>query len=130
MNEQFIKVRDYVLELGYNIASESEEDGIIIVENEEAGIINLVLLVADPILLFEQYLFDVPAESASIYKSLLQKNRDIIHGAFVLDETGNRVIFRDALQLENLDLNEVEGSFNSLKLLLGEYSEELIEFSK
>jgi hypothetical protein len=65
-----------------------------------------------------------------IFKSLLQKNRDIIHGAFVLEETGEKVIFRDTLQLENLDLNELEASLNSLGLLLSEYADKIIEFSK
>ncbi|MCK5703017.1 MAG: molecular chaperone Tir, partial [Cyclobacteriaceae bacterium] len=84
----------------------------------------------DPILVMEQFLFEIKNESNEIYKSLLTKNRDIIHGAFVLDETGKKVIFRDTLQLENLDLNELEGSINSLSLLLSEYSDELIRFSK
>ena len=61
---------------------------------------------------------------------LLKKNRDIIHGAFVLDESGKKVIFRDTLQILNLDRNELEGSLNSLSLLLSEYSNELIKFSK
>jgi hypothetical protein len=57
----------------------------------------------------------------------LKKNREIVHGAFVLDETGKRVLFRDTLQLENLDLNELEGTLNSLKLLIAEYSSELLD---
>ena len=57
-------------------------------------------------------------------------NRDIIHGAFVLDDDGDKVIFRDTLQIENLDLNEIEASLNSLSLLLSEYSEQIIKFSK
>jgi hypothetical protein len=60
----------------------------------------------------------------------LIKNRDIVHGAFVLDEEGKRVIFRDTLQVESLDLNELEGTLNSLSLLLSEYSDEIIKFSK
>lgn len=64
------------------------------------------------------------------FKSLLQKNRDIIHGAFVLDESGSKVIFRDTLQIENIDLNELEGTLNSLSLLLSEYSDHIIKFSK
>ena len=78
----------------------------------------------------EQYLFEIGNDSSDVFKKLLIKNRDIIHGAFVLDETGKKVIFRDTLQLENLDLNELEGSLNSLSLLMSEYSEELIAFSK
>ena len=65
----------------------------------------------------------------SIYKQLLQKNRDIIHGAFALNEK-DEVIFRDTLQIENLDLNEIEGSINSLTILLSEYSDKIVEFSK
>jgi len=78
----------------------------------------------------EQFIFNISNQSEKVFKSLLQKNRDIIHGAFVLDESGTRVIFRDTLQLENLDLNELEGSLNSLSLLMSEYSDKIIEFSK
>lgn len=130
MSEHFEKVRNYLLDLDFNIISQSEEDEIFWVEKEDAGINNLVIGCADPILIMEQYLFDVNHESPEMFKKLLIKNRDIIHGAFVLDENGKKVIFRDTLQLENLDLNELEGSINSLSLLLSEYSDQLIEFSK
>ena len=65
-----------------------------------------------------------------ISKQLLQKNRDMVHGAFVLDDSGEKVIFRDTLQIENLDLNEIEGSLTSLSLLLSEFAEKIITFSK
>ena len=58
------------------------------------------------------------------------KNRDIIHGAFALDESGNKVLFRNTHECENLDLNELEATLNSLALLLSEYADELIAFSK
>jgi hypothetical protein len=130
MNDYFAKVQGFLLDLDYNILSENEEDGVFWVDNEEAGIHNLVIGCLDPILVLEQFLFEVKEDSKEMYKQLLIKNRDIIHGAFVLDETGKKVIFRDTLQLENLDQNELEGSLNSLSLLLSEYSTELIEFSK
>lgn len=69
-------------------------------------------------------------KSQALFEELLKKNREIIHGAFVLDETGTKVLFRDTLQLENLDLNELEGTLNSLELLLSEYASQIIEFSK
>ena len=65
-----------------------------------------------------------------VYKELLIKNRDIVHGAFVLDENGEKVIFRDTLQTENLDQNELIATINSLSLLLSEYSTDMIRFSK
>jgi len=130
MNNYFDKVQGFLLDLDFNILQENEEDGVFWVDKEEAGIHNLVIGCLDPILVMEQFLFEIKNDSNDVYKKLLIKNRDIIHGAFVLDETGKKVIFRDTLQLENLDLNELEGSLNSLSLLMSEYSEELIEFSK
>ena len=130
MDSYFQKVKGYLLELDYVILHEDEEDGVIVTESEPNGIKNLVLGVADPLLIVEQFLVDLSDTSASTYQHLLQKNRDIVHGAFVLDETGKRLIFRDTLQLENLDLNEIEATFNSLALLLSEYSNELIELSE
>ncbi len=130
MDQYFSKVKAYLLDLDYVINSENEEENFLVVSNEEEGISNMVLICADPILIMEQFLFEVKNESLEMYKNLLQKNRDIIHGAFVLDEETNKVIFRDTLQLENLDANELEGSMNSLSLLLSEYADNIIEYSK
>lgn len=129
MDNHFEIVKHYLLDLDYNILHANEEDGVLWVENEESGIYNLVIGCADPILIMEQFLFEIAEPSAEVYRDLLMKNRDIIHGAFVLDESGKRVIFRDTLQLENLDQNELEGTLNSLALLLSEYMDELIKFS-
>lgn len=129
MDNYFDKVKSYLLELNLNILMEDETDGVFVVENEEDGIKNLVLGIADPLLIVEQFLVELDKPSADDYKHLLQKNRDIVHGAFVIDDSGSKVIFRDTLQLENLDLNEIEASFNSLSLLLNEYYDELITLS-
>ena len=130
MENHFDIIKNYLIELNYSITYENRTDGVLMVQKESDGIKNLILGVADHILIMEQYIFKINNASEGIFKQLLQKNRDIIHGAFVLDETGQKVIFRDTLQLENLDLNEFEGSINSLSLLLSEYSEQIIEFSK
>jgi hypothetical protein len=130
MDEHFQKVKDYLLELELDISHEDEEDGVFVINQEDAGIKNMIIGLADPILVMEQYIISISNESEEVYRSLLQKNRDIISGAFVLDETGTKVIFRDTLALENLDLNEVEESLNSLTVLLSEYSEQILKFSK
>ena len=126
----FNKVGEYLLDLGYTIVNQDSETEVYIVEKPSEGINNLFIGVASPILILEQYLFTMKGDSLDIFKNLLIKNRDIIHGAFVLDEDGKKVIFRDTLQVENLDLNELEGTLNSLSLLLHEYSDVLIKFSK
>jgi len=130
METSFRKVKSYLLELECNIIIENEDDGIFIINNEDMGITNLVIGCADPILIMEQFLFELKADNMEVFKNLLIKNRDIVHGALVLDESGSKVIFRDTLQIENLDLNELEGSINSLVLLLSEYSNEILKYSK
>ena len=129
MNSYFDKVKDYLLELDFNILQEDEADGLFVVENEDSGMKNVVVIVSDPLVIVEQYLFTMPANAGDIPTKLLTKNRDIIHGAFAQDETG-KVYFRNTHECENLDLNEIEATLNSLSLLLSEYSDQLIEFSK
>lgn len=130
MSNHFLKVKEYLTELEYSLVLEDENDGLIVAENEENGIKNLVLGIADPLLIVEQFIVELKNPSPSVYKELLQKSRDIIHGAFVLDESGDKLIFRNTHELENLDLNELEATLNSLALLLGEYSEDIIKLSK
>ncbi len=131
MNPYFETVKNYLLELDFNIIEEDQSEGIFVVENEESGMKNVVLIVADPLLIVEQFLFEMPEGNVGeIATKLLVKNRDIIHGAFAMDETERKVYFRNTHECENLDLNELEATLNSLAMLLSEYSSELIEFSK
>lgn len=130
MKNHFTIVKNFLQELEYPIHFENESEGIFIINNESEGLKNLIVVVTDSILIIEQYLTSLPHANASVYKNLLIKNRDIVHGALVLDEAGEKVIFRDTLQISNIDKNEIEGTVNSLILLLSEYSGKLIEFSK
>ncbi|HLS38466.1 MAG TPA: hypothetical protein VK023_09365 [Sphingobacterium bovisgrunnientis] len=126
----FKTVEKFILDLDYTIISKNENEGFFLIENNFDGIKNLIIGVTPPIIIFEQHLFSLHSDNLHIFKSLLIKNRDIIHGAFALTEDGKRVIFRYTLQLHNLDQNEFDAAINSLSLLLGEYKEQLIQFSK
>lgn len=126
----FKKIESFISKLGYSVSYQNEKDGIFLIDSEQDGIKNLIIGVAPPILIMEQYIFTLKSDDAEVLKSLLKKNRDIIHGAFVLDEEGKKVIFRYTMQIETLDMNELEGALNSLGLLLSEYYEQIIEFSK
>jgi hypothetical protein len=124
----FVDVKGFVLDLNLSIVSEDESEGIVVVEDEERGIKNLVIDCEDPILIFEQMIMPVPTKTEDLYRRLLQMNRSIVHGAFALDEEGTMVLFRDTLQLANLDLNEVDGTIEALSLALAEFAGELISF--
>ena len=130
MSENLQKVKDYLDELELSISSEDEAEELVIIDDEDKGIKNLIIDCEDPVLVIEQVIMDVPQNTEGFFKRLLQMNRTLVHGAFVLDEEGAKIIFRDTLQLENLDKNELEGSINALSIALAEYAGELIEFSK
>ncbi|MDP2160568.1 MAG: molecular chaperone Tir [Flavobacterium sp.] len=126
----FSRVKNWLLELEYYIQLENEEHQTFIIEKENEGIKNMMIVIAPQILIIEQFLFRCKNNQQDIFKQLLIKNRDIVHGAFVLDESGEKVIFRDTLQTENLNQNELIATINSLSLLISEYSTEMISFSK
>ena len=129
MSEMLDRVRDYVLELGLAIDSEIPEEEILIVNDEERAISHLVIDCEDTILVLEQLIVQLPSTvDSSVYKRLLQINRTLIFGAFVLNEEGDTLVYRNTLALENLDLNELEGTLNALTLALAENGEELLTF--
>jgi len=130
MGQNFNKIKDFLLELEYSIVSEDINEELFVVEKLEAGIVNMIIDCEEPILVFEQFLFEMNQDSLDVFKELLMKNREIVHGAFALDESGKKVIFRDTLQIDNIDINEFQGTLNSFEMLMAEYSDKLIEFSK
>lgn len=130
MQSKFNDVKTYINDLGFDIVYENKEEEVLLISDEEKGICNLILDCEDPILVIEQLIFDLKKDNQDIYKRLLQMNRNLIHGAFVLDDQGKSILFRDTLQLENLDKNELEASIQALIFALSEYGNEFIEFSK
>lgn len=130
MTNYFSKVKEFLLDLGFDLNLENTEDNLIIVTDEEKGISNLIIDLEESLMTLEQFIFQLKHDgNAQILRRLLQINRSLVHGALVLDEE-NRVIFRDTLQLENLDRNEIEASINAIGLMMAEYAEEFIKYAK
>jgi hypothetical protein len=130
MESYFYKIKDLINELDLEIIYEDDNDEVFVIRDEDEYIDRMVIGCADPILVIEQYICEIGEDNPGTYKKLLQKNREIVHGALVLDSTGTKLIYRDTLQIEHIDLNELEASINSLKILLSEFSDEIIRMSK
>lgn len=130
MTQNLDLVKQYLLEMELPIISEDEKEELFIVDDEENGIKNLILDCEDPILVIEQVIMTVPKNPAALFRRLLQMNRELVHGAFVLDADDQFILFRDTLQLENLDRNELEASIHALSLALAENSKELLAYAK
>ena len=130
MMGKFDLVKQYLFEMEIPIVSEDSAEELVVVDDEDNGIKNLMIDCEDPILVMEQIIMKVPQDPGDLFKRLLQMNRNLVHGAFVLDENAEIILFRDTLQLENLDRNELEATIHALSLALAEYSQELLDYAK
>ena len=126
----FETVKGFLQELQLAIVAEDPAEGIIIVEDEERGIKHLIVDCEDPLLIFTQRILEVPTRPGEIFRRLLQMNRTLVQGAFVLDEAGKSVLLHDTLALAHLDVNEVQGTIDAFGLALAEHAQELIAFSR
>ena len=126
----FEKVKDFILDMGFTISHEEPKEELVVIDDDDRGIKNLVIDCEGSIVILEQVIIPMPKESSEFCKRILQINRTLVHGAFVLDEEGTTLLFRDTLQLENLDRNELEGSIDALSLGLAENASELVSFAR
>lgn len=129
-SEYFEKVKSLLIDLGYAISQEDEGQELFIVDDEDSGINNLIVDCEDPLLVLEQVIMPIPQEPGNLFRRLLQMNRLLVHGAFVVDEETQTILFRDTLRIENLDSNELEGSIEALSLALAENAGELLSYTK
>ncbi len=130
MSGNFETVKTYLQDMDILIVDEDPGEELVVVENEEEGIKNLIIDCEDPILIIEQLIMKLkPDCEADFFKWLLKINRELVHGAFVLDEDGEMLLFRDTLQLENLDYNELDASVKALSLAMSEYGPELLKYA-
>ncbi len=129
-SEYFEKVKSLLIDLGYAISQEDEDQELFIVDDEDSGINNLIVDCEDPLLVLEQVIMPIPQEPGNLFRRLLQMNRLLVHGAFVVDEETQTILFRDTLRIENLDSNELEGSIEALSLALAENAGELLSYTK
>ncbi|MBF0225892.1 MAG: YbjN domain-containing protein [Desulfobacterales bacterium] len=126
---KFELVKHYLHEMNIAIIDEDLDKELVIVEDEENGIKNLIIDCEYPIVIIEQVIMKINPDSHEIFKRLLQINRELVHGAFVLNEDGDMILFRDTLELENLDRNELEGSIRAISIALSEHADELIKYA-
>ncbi len=132
-SDKFIQIKDILLEMDLKIVKEDEQNEMLIVENEEEGIKNLIIDCEPPLLILEQLIMHLPKDKETrntLYKRLLQMNQTLVHGAFAIDDNEENLFFRDTLQLENLDANELQASINALSFAMAEHSAELLKYAK
>ncbi|GAB6065396.1 hypothetical protein JCM9492_04880 [Aquifex pyrophilus] len=123
----FEEVKKMVLDLGLEIKEEDKEEELLVVEDEDRGIKNMVIDCEDDLLIIEQPIGKV---SEKHYGWFLERNRDLPFGAFALDGEDKVILYRQTLNLETLDYEELEASIASLELFFAEWGGELLNILK
>jgi hypothetical protein len=72
---------------------------------------NCILDVEETLVCISSEICDIPIdEPKELFKYLLSLNNKAVHGKFVI--YNNKIYFKDNLEIENLDKNELEASLN------------------
>jgi hypothetical protein len=90
----------------------------------------VALRVDPPLVVLRVHIGDVPqGEPTGLFRKLLQLNsKSLVHSSYGIDEP--RIILSAALELENLDFNELEATLDEIDLALAEHVPLLSDLSK
>src|SRR5262249_4267796 len=110
------------------LAYDSPKPGLWVIRGAGGQIENFVISLSGPIALFRIKVMDLPpAHREELYKMLLELNAtDMIHGAYGLE--GSNVILTDCLQLEHLDFNEFQATFDDMTMAIANHYQRLSKF--
>ena len=113
------KVESYLINLG--VTYEEVHDGTWVINDDEKGLEQVVILLDEPLLIIRIRVMPVPDKNReALFEKLLSLNAtDIIHGAYGLD--GDDVILIDTLQYDSLDFNGFQASLDAVGLALAQH---------
>ena len=119
-------IESYLIKM--QLAYESPKPGLWVIKGAGGEIENFVISLSGPIVVFRIKVMDIPpANREELYKTLLELNAtDMIHGAYGLEAAN--VILTDALQLENLDYNEFQATFDDMTMAIANHYQRLSKF--
>lgn len=116
-------IESYLIDSSYSF--ERLNDTLWRVSDEAEDVENLLIYITETVLNFQVMLFDLPPEpSVALLQRLLELNdASLIHGAFAIHN--GKVILIGALELTNLDRNELQAMVESMSLAVIQHYEEL-----
>jgi hypothetical protein len=90
----------------------------------------IALRVDPPLVVIRVHIGDVPGSGHSeVFRKLLQLNaRALVHTSFGLED--DRIVLGGALELENLDFNELEATIDEIDVALAQHVPILAELSR
>ena len=123
-------VEAYLLRLKRRFRSVDDQPGTFVVESS-GGMPPVALHVNPPLVVLRVHIGDVKLGSnpVSLFRKLLELNaRQLVHANYGLDD--ERVVLSSALELENLDFNELQATLDEIDMALVQHVPELARLAK
>ena len=113
------KVEGYLVKL--SLTFQEAGTGSWVVRDAEKGINDLLVIIADPLVILRINVMEAPATGREkLFEELLRLNAtDMVHGAYALD--GKNVVIIDTLEADTLDLEEFQASIDAIGLALAQH---------
>ena len=122
------KIESYLTRL--MLSFEKVDKNTWLINDEESGLENVVVLRAEPLVIVRVKVMELPAgKKCELYERLLRLNaQDLIHGAYALEDES--VILVDTLEGDTMDIEELQASLDAIGLALVQHYRILSEFRK
>ena len=113
------KLEAYLVRL--SLSFHDAGNGTWVVNDRDKALQNLLVQLAEPLVILRIHVMDVPAVGREkLFAELLRLNAtDMVHGAYALD--GKNVIIIDTLEADTIDLEEFEASIDAIGLALAQH---------
>ncbi len=123
-------VEAYLTRLNRQFHEVEEEHGTYIIPSSNDA--QIALRVDPPLVVLRVHIGDVAKDKdgdAALFRRLLQFNaKALVHASYGLDDT--RIVLSAALELENLDFNELEATLDEIDIALAQQLPELATLAK
>jgi hypothetical protein len=123
-------VEAYLLRLKRRFGSVDDQPGTFLVESS-GSMPPVALRVDPPLVVVRVHIGEVKrgADPAPLYRKLLELNaRQLVHASYGLDD--GHVVLSSALELENLDFNELQATLDEIDVALAQHVPELARLAK
>jgi endonuclease/exonuclease/phosphatase (EEP) superfamily protein YafD len=120
------KIEGYMLSL--SLTYETVDDGTWLINDDEKGLENVLVIVADPVVIVRVKVMSIPGQQREeFFEQLLRLNQsDMIHGAYALE--GEDVILLNTLVGATLDLEEFQATLDAIGLELAQHYHKLAKY--
>jgi Tir chaperone family protein CesT len=121
-------VEAYLLRLSRRFRTVDGHDGTFLVETA-TGMPPVAVRVQPPLVVLRVNVGEIDGEPAGLFRKLLELNaKQLVHASYGLDD--GRIVLSSALELENLDFNEVQATLDEMDMVLAQQLPELVRLAK